>query len=248
VNRVEKILARLPDNNTLAIGLTAVGFLASIVGFDTVACGAFGGIFGLLLADKATARRLRGLPSQAPGSLSHLDYQKAVHESGHAIVAFFSLNVRELVRVTIDKDGEWAGHLLYTFPVTGSQELRYERAAIAMAGLAAEAIVLGRFESGPGRNDLLAALEVAREIPVPKPPWEVDASVLVKWDVASPFRDAITEEEKLVLVEAYRRAKSVLLANRSLLEKMALHVVQKRTLGRGDLHEFLGARPWARKR
>jgi hypothetical protein len=92
----------------------------------------------------------------------------AVHESGHAVVAWACSAVTEIHTASIEDSGDRDGHVRYE--ARGNREHVYWcQLTIALAGMAAEAVVFGRVEPGK-RGDLASAMESAKRI-TEEPPW-----------------------------------------------------------------------------
>ena len=127
--------------------------------------------------------------------------------------------------------------------------------AVALGGRLAEEIVYGDEEVTTGAsNDLQQVTRVARQMITrfgmsdrlgPVALGRQNGNVFLGRDIASDrdFSDetaaAIDEEVRNLVDQAYRRAKEVLVNNRSILDKLAEMLVEKETVDAEELQEVL---------
>jgi cell division protease FtsH len=174
------------------------------------------------------------------------------HEGGHALMAHLMGSAMELQKVTIVSRGDALGYAFYL-----PEEDRYlhtkeeliDRMVVALAGRAAEEVVFGRVTTGAA-NDLEKVTEIAR-------------SMVFEWGMADGVNSrtmradnySLSEETKRVRDSeqarftdtAYEDALRLLNKHRASLDKIALLLLEKETLGREEvLALFAGIEPESR--
>jgi len=174
------------------------------------------------------------------------------HEGGHALMAHLMGSAMELQKVTIVSRGDALGYAFYL-----PEEDRYlhtkeeliDRMVVALAGRAAEEVVFGRVTTGAA-NDLEKVTEIAR-------------SMVFEWGMADGVNSrtmradnyALSEETKRLRDSeqarftdtAYLDAVRLLKKHRASLDRIALLLLQKETLGRDEVLElFAGVEPESR--
>jgi cell division protease FtsH len=164
----------------------------------------------------------------------------AYHEGGHALMSHMMGNAQELHKVTIVSRGEALGYALYL-----PEEDRYmqtkeelvDRMVVALAGRAAEEIVFGRVTNGAA-SDLEKVTEIARAMVFE---WGMAESVSSRTMRADNY--ALSEETKRLrdseqarLTDgAYTEALRLLQKHRAPLDRIAMALLEKETLGRDDV-------------
>lgn len=186
----------------------------------------------------------------------------AYHETGHALVAFFSKHADPLHKISIIPRGRMA--LGYTMQLpTHDQYLMsrtalLERITVQLAGRAAEEVVFNEISTG-AENDLQQATALARQMVamfgmsevvglahcarregfdsfIPNAPSQRDCS--------EETAREIDEEVKKILDEAYARARNLLRQHRSALESIAHTLLQSETMdGKTFEHLIAEAEP-----
>ena len=174
------------------------------------------------------------------------------HEGGHALMAHLMGSAMELQKVTIVSRGDALGYAFYL-----PEEDRYlhtkeeliDRMVVALAGRAAEEVVFGRVTTGAA-NDLEKVTEIAR-------------SMVFEWGMADGVNSrtmradnySLSEETKRVRDSeqarftdtAYEDALRLLKKHRASLDRIALLLLEKETLGREEvLALFAGIEPESR--
>jgi cell division protease FtsH len=174
------------------------------------------------------------------------------HEGGHALMAHLMGSAMELQKVTIVSRGDALGYAFYL-----PEEDRYlhtkeeliDRMVVALAGRAAEEVVFGRVTTGAA-NDLEKVTEIAR-------------SMVFEWGMADGVNSrtmradnyALSEETKRLRDSeqarftdtAYLDAVRLLKKHRSSLDRIAILLLEKETLGRDEvLQLFAGVEPESR--
>ncbi len=164
----------------------------------------------------------------------------AVHEAGHAIVAYHCPNAQPVAKISIIPRGKAAlGYTLQlpeeeSFLITKSELL--DRICVSMGGRAAELEVLGEQSSG-AQNDLESATDMARSMVARFGMSDAIGPVALSKET-SPFlkgpglfeqRESISpelaaqmdREVRKVLTEQEQRAKNIIASNRRVLNKVA---------------------------
>src|SRR5579859_3406886 len=101
----------------------------------------------------------------------------AVHEAGHAIVAWYSTTAQSLEKITIVREDCIGGLCTYKeYDANPSLFIDYSdwlwcKTAIVLAGIAGEIKYYHNFRSGPATEDLQNALYAAKQIEHLNPPW-----------------------------------------------------------------------------
>ncbi|WP_094555206.1 ATP-dependent zinc metalloprotease FtsH3 [Synechococcus sp. 1G10] len=185
----------------------------------------------------------------------------AYHESGHALVGALMPDYDPVQKISIIPRGQAGGLTFFTPSEERMESGLYSRAylqnqmAVALGGRVAEEIVYGEDEVTTGAsNDLQQVARVARQMVTrfgmsdklgPVALGRAQGGMFLGRDIAAE-RDfsedtaaTIDEEVGLLVAEAYRRAKRVLIENRSVLDELAEMLVEKETVDAEELQELL---------
>lgn len=165
------------------------------------------------------------------------------HEGGHALMAHLKGSAMELQKVTIVARGDALGYAFYL-----PEEDRYlhtkeeliDRMVVALAGRAAEEVVFGRVTTGAA-NDLEKVTEIAR-------------SMVFEWGMADGVSSRTMRADNYSLSEetkrlrdneqarftdtAYADAVRLLQKHRATLDRIAMLLLEKETLGRDEVLEL----------
>jgi cell division protease FtsH len=185
----------------------------------------------------------------------------AYHESGHALVGALMPDYDPVQKISIIPRGQAGGLTFFTPSEERMESGLYSRAylqnqmAVALGGRVAEEIVYGEDEVTTGAsNDLQQVARVARQMvtrfgmsdrlgPValgrPQGGMFLGRDIAADRDFSEDTAAAIDEEVGLLVDQAYRRAKSVLLENRVVLDELADILVEKETVDAEELQELL---------
>ena len=190
----------------------------------------------------------------------------AYHEAGHAVIGLKLEHAQIVQKVTIIPRGSAGGYNLMTPEEETFVETReYLIAEIVsfLAGRVAEELVFNKMSTG-AHNDFQNATNIARAMVT-----EYGMSSLgpVQYEQSSGQvflgRDYMTEkkfsdqvaleidqEVRKIINECYEKAKSILTENRSLLDLIALHLVEVETLTREDIEDLMktGQLTWYEKK
>jgi cell division protease FtsH len=185
----------------------------------------------------------------------------AYHEAGHALVGALMPDYDPVQKISIIPRGRAGGLTWFTPSEERMDAGLYSRSylqnqmAVALGGRVAEEIIFGEEEVTTGAsNDLQQVARVARQMITrfgmsdrlgPVALGRQQGNMFLGRDIASE-RDfseetaAIIDAEVQSLVdEAYRRAKSVLVNNRHVLDKLAGSLIEKETVDAEELQDLL---------
>ena len=185
----------------------------------------------------------------------------AYHEAGHALVGALMPDYDPVQKISIIPRGNAGGLTFFTPSEERMESGLYSRAylqnqmAVALGGRVAEEIVYGEDEVTTGAsNDLQQVARVARQMVTrfgmsdrlgPVALGRSQGGMFLGRDIAAE-RDfsedtaaAIDEEVSGLVAVAYKRATSVLVDNRSVLDELAEMLVEKETVDADDLQELL---------
>ena len=185
----------------------------------------------------------------------------AYHEAGHALVGALMPDYDPVQKISIIPRGNAGGLTFFTPSEERMESGLYSRAylqnqmAVALGGRVAEEIVYGEDEVTTGAsNDLQQVARVARQMVTrfgmsdrlgPVALGRSQGGMFLGRDIAAE-RDfsedtaaAIDEEVSELVAVAYKRATSVLVDNRSVLDELAEMLVEKETVDADDLQELL---------
>jgi cell division protease FtsH len=183
----------------------------------------------------------------------------AVHESGHAVIAWATPAAEPLSRVSILPRGMALGATQQVAPEDRHLHTRAEldaRLLVLLGGYAAEQVVLGEISTG-AENDLGEATRLASKMvahygmsealgPVRYDIREEHAFLGQRIATESGTSDAtvhaIETEARALLGRALVEATSVITANRARLDQLAAALLDHETLERDRLDELLGPR------
>ncbi len=184
----------------------------------------------------------------------------AYHESGHAIVGYFTEGADEVQKVSIVPRG--IGALGYTLQMPLEDRYLMSKTELLgkikglLGGRAAEEIVFGDVTTGAS-NDLERVSKLARSmVTVYGMSDKLPNLSLVQQggpgflgqDLyhekrSEKIEQIIDEEVQRIINQCYVETKQLLLEKRDLLERMAQTLLEKEVIGRKEIEEILGERP-----
>jgi cell division protease FtsH len=181
----------------------------------------------------------------------------AVHESGHATVAYFTPDAEPLHRVTIIPRGMALGVTQQTpgedKHIASQPELE-SRLRVLMGGYAAEVLLYGQPSSG-AENDLRQATEIAFRMVAQFGMSDKVGPVFYEHRAEHPFLGqrlatdsgisdltvhAIEQETRRLLSSALEGAKKIIAAHRSEFDRLVAMLLEHETLERAELETTLG--------
>jgi cell division protease FtsH len=178
----------------------------------------------------------------------------AVHEGGHALVAFLTPGADPLEKVTIVPHGRALGVTQFTNDDRLNLPESYVRArlAVALGGRAAERVVLNEISSG-AENDIEAATAYAHRMVEKWGMGEELGPVAVERDgyAAAPpgagsnspeLATLADREVRRILREADEQADQVLRRHQAQLARLADLLVERETIDRAEVEALVGLR------
>lgn len=182
----------------------------------------------------------------------------AYHEAGHAVSGWFLEHADPLLKVTIIPRGKGLGYAQYLpreqFLYTKEQLL--DRMCMVLGGRASEQIFFEKITTG-AQDDLKKVTQIAYAQIVQF--GMSDKIGNLSFDLAQPGEpmfekpysestaQVIDSEVKTLVDKAYERTIELLKDKRASVEAVALRLLDRETIGRDDLIELLGARPFKEK-
>ncbi|MFZ4727644.1 MAG: ATP-dependent zinc metalloprotease FtsH [Pseudanabaena sp.] len=181
----------------------------------------------------------------------------AYHEAGHALVGALMPDYDAIQKVTIIPRGR-AGGLTWFLPTEERMQSRaylQNQMAVALGGRIAEEIVFGDEEVTTGASsDLQQVASTARQMVMrfgmsdklgPVALGRSNGNMFLGRDIAAE-RDfseetaaTIDEEVGILVADAYRRAKQLLVDNRHVLDKIAHDLIERETVDDEELQQIL---------
>ena len=185
----------------------------------------------------------------------------AYHEAGHALVGALMPDYDPVQKISIIPRGRAGGLTWFTPSEDRMDSGLYSRSylqnqmAVALGGRIAEEIVFGEEEVTTGAsNDLLQVAKVARQMvtrfgmserlgPVALGRQQgnmfMGRDIMAERDFSEETAATIDDEVRLLVEQAYRRAKDVLVGNRHVLNALADMLVEKETVDADELQNLL---------
>lgn len=176
---------------------------------------------------------------------SSIQLRVAVHEAGHAVVAWKSPYSR-ITAIEMDEGlSLGSGRVL----LGGVHMLRHNvpkaewwNLAILLGGLAGELAELKKFRSGNCRADLENARQALRDIDGRgdiTPPWP-PAEQVGSFDVVGLYaKGSLSAGEEVVLRQAYAKARSLIEDERTKFEVLARHLLEKGRIDEAEVRRLL---------
>ncbi|WP_313890623.1 ATP-dependent zinc metalloprotease FtsH3 [Planktothricoides raciborskii] len=185
----------------------------------------------------------------------------AYHEAGHALVGALMPDYDPVQKISIIPRGRAGGLTWFTPSEERMDSGLYSRSylqnqmAVALGGRIAEEVVFGDEEVTTGASsDLQQVARVARQMvtrfgmsdrlgPVALGRQQgnvfLGRDIMAERDFSEETAAAIDDEVRNLVEQAYRRAKDVLVSNRSVLDQLAKMLIEKETVDAEELQELL---------
>jgi cell division protease FtsH len=185
----------------------------------------------------------------------------AYHEAGHALVGALMPDYDPVQKISIIPRGRAGGLTWFTPSEDRMDSGLYSRSylqnqmAVALGGRLAEEIIFGDEEVTTGAsNDLQQVARVARQMvtrfgmsdrlgPVALGRAQggmfLGRDIMAERDFSEETAAAIDDEVRNLVDQAYRRAKSVLIENRLILDKLADMLIERETVDAEELQDLL---------
>jgi cell division protease FtsH len=204
--------------------------------------------------DEARDRIILGRRDGSNVLLPEEKYSVAVHETGHALVALFSEHADPVAKITILPAGRALG-VTEQLPLDERhlypESYLLDSLAIRLGGRASEVLVLGEGSTGAS-NDLEGATQLAVHMvrdwglsprlgPIgygDQGPGYLGGTQLQSRPFSEGTQQAIDEEVGRLLSEAEERARSLLSANRDVLDAVVARLMDKETVSGDELREI----------
>lgn len=170
----------------------------------------------------------------------------AFHEAGHALITLMLPNELDtLHRVTITPRGKSLG-VTYSLPerekYTATKSELLAKITMACGGRVAEELVFGDVTTG-AHDDFNKATEIARLMVCKYGMSEEIGLAVYMRDYSLGTAERIDAAVNNILTKCYDRAKSLIIANRDKLDKLANALLEKETMNAGEIYELLGIEP-----
>ena len=180
----------------------------------------------------------------------------AYHEAGHAVVGWFLEHADPLVKVSIVPRGVAALGYAQYLPkeqfLYQTQQLLDEM-GMSLGGRAAEEIVFNKISTG-ALSDLERITKMAYSMVAIYGMSSRIGNVSFydskqsEYNFNKPYSEstsqAIDEEVRVIIDQAYKRTKKLLMSKRNELEKVAQKLLEKEIIFQADLEELIGKRPF----
>ncbi|GAB4460342.1 MAG: ATP-dependent zinc metalloprotease FtsH3 [Elainellaceae cyanobacterium] len=185
----------------------------------------------------------------------------AYHEAGHALVGALMPDYDPVQKISIIPRGRAGGLTWFTPSEERMDSGLYSRSylqnqmAVALGGRVAEEIIFGEEEVTTGAsNDLQQVARVARQMvtrfgmsdrlgPVALGRAQggmfLGRDIMAERDFSEETAAAVDDEVRNLVDQAYRRAKSVLVENRAVLDQLAQMLVERETVDSEEFQELL---------
>ena len=213
--------------------------------------------------DEAIDRLIAGLEKKRVMSAKEREIV-AYHESGHAIVATMIPGMDPVHKISIVQRG--FGALGYTMQLPLEDRYLMQRQdllnqlAVLLGGRTAEELALGEISTG-AQNDLQRATDIARAMVTEWGMSDMLGAINYDGHKRNKFLDisigpergnyaedtarVIDSEVKRIMTEAHTRARTILTAQRDMLEKVTRRLLEQEVMEGDTLREILGVPPGA---
>ncbi len=207
--------------------------------------------------DEARDRVLLGRRDVPNALLPEEKHSVAVHEAGHALVAFLSAHADPVARITILPSGRALG-VTEQLPVDErhlyAESYLLDSLAIRLGGRASENLVIGEASTGAA-NDLSGATDLAIKMvrdwglssklgPIgygsDQPSYLSGSPLGQERPYSEGTQQAIDQEVSRLLTEAEERARGLLADNRDALDAVVSALLEKETISGEDLTRIVG--------
>ncbi|CAL8076120.1 unnamed protein product [Calicophoron daubneyi] len=208
--------------------------------------------------DKAIDRVVAGLEKKSQVLQPEEKKTVAYHEAGHATVGWFLEHCNPLLKISIIPRGKALGYTQYqpkdVYLHTKDQML--DEMCLALGGRASEEVFFNKV--GSGAVDDLQRVTRSAYVQVVQLGFSPKIGLLsfdlpqrTDMVLTKPYSEhtaqMIDEEVRKMVQSAYERTLGIVREKRSLIEKLALRLLDTEQLQKEDLVEILGPRPFAEK-
>ncbi|XP_055327882.1 AFG3-like protein 2 [Paramacrobiotus metropolitanus] len=182
----------------------------------------------------------------------------AFHEAGHAVAGWFLQYADPLLKVSIIPRGKGLGYAQYLprEQYLYSKEQLFDRMCMTLGGRCSEELFFGKLTTG-AQDDLKKVTQSAYaqvvQFGMSEKVGNVSFDLPQQGDFAmdKPYSEQtsqlIDEEVRTLIRSAYDKTTQLVKEKKEQIEKIALRLLEKEILGRDDMIELLGARPFPEK-
>ncbi|THD20846.1 ATP-dependent metallopeptidase HflB [Fasciola hepatica] len=208
--------------------------------------------------DKAIDRVVAGLEKKSQVLQPEEKKTVAYHEAGHAVVGWFLEHCHPLLKVSIIPRGKALGYTQYQPRdiYLHTKEQMLDEMCLALGGRASEEVFFNKV--GSGAVDDLQKVTRSAYAQVVQLGFSPKVGML-SFDLpqqgdmvlAKPYSEQtaqiIDQEVREMVQKAYERTLDIVRGKKSLVERLALRLLDKEQIQKEDLIEILGPRPFAEK-
>jgi len=208
--------------------------------------------------DYAIDRLTVGMVKATGTSFPNRQRLVAYHEAGHAVMGALTMDYEQVAKVTILPRTNGAGGFTLFAPSeermsSGLYSKAYLKGqlAVALAGRVVEEMIYGEDMITTGASgDLQQVRNVARRM-VAQWGYSKDKLGAIAWEpqqgnggfgpqaCSLETEEAIDEEVKILVADAYKHCKDTIFANRPLVEEMTEQLIEKETLDYAEIRELV---------
>jgi len=176
------------------------------------------------------------------------DLGSAYHESGHAIIAWFSPFVSNVELVSIECGGVLGGQMLCTIVNTETPAQLYDNLVFTLGGLAGSLLHNKKVRGGHFTNDLIEARTLAENLATHHASQQLKrlrSGTNLRFDVAAMFREEPSLRARAFMNDALEEARARLTKHQDPFARLVLELMKCKTLKTDDLIRILGPRLWS---
>ncbi|KAF6777948.1 hypothetical protein AHF37_02642 [Paragonimus kellicotti] len=208
--------------------------------------------------DKAIDRVVAGLEKKSQVLQPEEKKTVAYHEAGHAVVGWFLEHCNPLLKVSIIPRGRALGYAQYQPKdiYLHTKEQMLDEMCLALGGRASEEVFFNKVGSG-AVDDLqrvtrsaysqVVQLGFSAKVGLLSFDLPQQGDMVLSRPYSEHTAQIIDEEVRQIVQAAYERTLTMVRDKRTLVEKLALRLLDQEQLQKEDLVEVLGPRPFAEK-